>query len=53
MTYTQLGIESTKFLTQVFCTYVQGLLNTVLHSSSKKLLVFSFQQHSMSTFVEI
>ena len=49
MTYTILGIESTKSHTQAFCSG-QSLLNTVLHSRLKKCLGFSTRQHSFSIF---
>ena len=47
MTYTHLGIESTKSHTQALCSG-QSLLNTVLQSRLKKCLMFSTKQHSFS-----
>ena len=49
MTYTHLGIESTKSHTQTLCNG-QSLLNTVLQSRLKKCLGFSTKQHSFSIF---
>ena len=49
MTYTHLGIESTKSHTQALCSG-QILLNTVLQSRLKKRLGFSTKQHSFSIF---
>ena len=49
MTYTDLGIESTKSHTQALCSG-QSLLNTVLPSRLKKCLGFSTKQHSFSIF---
>ena len=49
MTYTQLGIESTKSHTQALCSG-QILLNTVLQSRLKKCLGFSTKQHSFAIF---
>ena len=47
MTYTHLGIESTKSHTQALYSG-QSLLNTVLQSRLKKCLGFSTKQHSFS-----
>ena len=47
ITYTHLGIESTKFL--LVCIG-QNILNTVLQSRLKKSLGFSTEQHSFSIF---
>ena len=49
MTYTHLGIESTKSHTQALYSW-QSLLNTVLQSRLKKCLEFSTKQHSFSIF---
>ena len=49
MTYTHLGIESTKSHTQALCSG-QSLLNTVLQSRLKKCLGLSTKQHSFSIF---
>ena len=49
MTYTHLGIESTKSHTQALYTG-QSLLNTVLESRLKKCLGLSTKQHSFSIF---
>ena len=49
MTYTHLGIESTKSHTQALYSG-QSLLNTVLQSRVKKFLGFSTKQHSFSIF---
>ena len=49
MTYTHLGIESTKSHTQALCSR-QSLLNTVLQSRLKKCLGFSTKQHCFSIF---
>ena len=49
MTYTHLGIESTKSHTQAFCSG-QSLLNTVLQSRLKNCLGFSTKPHSFSNF---
>ena len=51
MTYTHLGIESTKSLTQTLYSG-QSLLNTVLQSRLKKCPGFSSKQHSFSVFSE-
>ena len=51
MTYTHLGIESTKSHTQALYSG-QSLLNTVLQSRLKKCLGFSTKQHSFSIFSE-
>ena len=45
MTYTHLGIESSKPHTQASCTG-QKLLNTVLQSRLKNFFGFSIKQHS-------
>ena len=47
MTYTHIGIESTKSHTKALCNG-QSLLNTVLQSRLKKYLGFSTKQHSFS-----
>ena len=56
MTYTHLGIESTKYHTQALCNgqilLNTILLNTVLQSRLKKCLGFSTKQHSFSNFSE-
>ena len=52
MTYTPIGIESTKYHTQTICSG-QSLLNTVLQSRLKKCLGFSTKQHSFSIFCGI
>ena len=49
MTYTHLGMESTKSHTQALYSG-QSLLNTVLQSRLKKCLGFSTKQHSFSIF---
>ena len=49
MTYTHLGIESTKSHTQAFCSG-QSSLNTVLQSRLKKRIGFSTKQVSFSIF---
>ena len=49
MTYTHLGIESTKSHTQALYSG-QSLLNTVLQSRFKKCLGFPTKQHSFSFF---
>ena len=49
MTYTHLGIESTKSHTQALCNG-QNLLNTVLQSRLKKCLGLSTKQRSFSVF---
>ena len=49
MTYTHLGIESTKSHTQALYSG-QSLLNTVLQSRLKKCLGFSIKQHPFSIF---
>ena len=49
MTYTHLGIESTKSHTQALYSG-QSLLNTVLQSRLKRCLGFSTKQHSFSIF---
>ena len=49
MTYTYLGIESTKSHTQALCSG-QSLLNTFLQSRLKKCLEFSTKQHSLSIY---
>ena len=49
MTYTHLGIESTKSHTQALYSG-QSLLNTALQSRLKKCLGFSTKQHSFSIF---
>ena len=49
MTYTNLGIESTKSHTQALYSG-QSLLNTVLQSRLKKCLGFSTEQLSFSIF---
>ena len=49
MTYTHLGIDSTKSHTQVLCNE-QRFLNTVLQSSLKKCRGFSTKQQSISIF---
>ena len=49
MTYTHLGIESTKSHTQALYSG-QSLLNTVSQSRLKKCLGFSTKQHSFSIF---
>ena len=51
MTYTYLGIESTKSHTQALCSG-QSLLNTVSQSRLKRCLGFSNKQHSFSVFSE-
>ena len=49
MTYTHLGIETTKSHAQALCSG-QSLLNMVLQSRLKKCLGFSIKQHSFSIF---
>ena len=49
MTYTHLGIESTKSHTQALYSGL-SLLNTVLQSRLKQCLGFSTKQHSFSIF---
>ena len=51
MTYTHLGIESTKSHTQALCSS-QSLLNTVLQSRLKKCLELSTKEPSFSIFSE-
>ena len=49
MTYTHLGIESTRSHTQTLCSG-KKLLKTVLQFRLKKCLGFSIKQHSFSIF---